>query len=327
MSRLTLLEYVRDQDGVWSLPPPLVERLREEFREVRFESPASQGDADRLLPEVDAVLGYAVRPHNFASAGKLGWVHLTAAGVGRALFPELVASDVVVTNSRGLHGTSMAEHAIGMMLAFARRLHLSRDAQREARWVDREIWDEIGQLAGGSLGLVGLGHVGSAIARRAKSLGMTVRAVTRTPRPDPAPADEVWPVERIGDLAAASDWLVGVAPSTPATHGLVSRAVLARMPAHAVFLNLGRGTLVDEGALVDHLERGAIAGAALDVFADEPLPVSSPLWRMPQVIVTPHVSGYGPRYWERAVEMFAVNLRARLEGRPLANVVDKREGY
>jgi len=327
MTRMTLLEYVRDEDGVWSLPRPLLERLASRFPEVRFESPERQADADRLLPEADAVLGWAVRPHNFASARRLGWIHLTAAGVGKALFPELVESAVVVTNSRGLHATSMAEHAIAMMLACARRLHVARDAQREGHWVDREMWDRIGQLEGGSLGLVGLGHVGSAIARRAKALGMTVRAVTRTPRADPAPADAVWPVERIGDLAAASDWLVGIVPATSATRGLVSRAVLARLPSHAVFVNLGRGALVDEPALIDALERGAIAGAALDVLADEPLPASSPLWRLPQVIVTPHVSGYGPRYWERAVEMFADHLRARLDGRPLANVVDKREGY
>ena len=327
MSRLTVLEYVRDEDGVWSIPRPLLERLQSEFPDVRFASPAGPAEADRLLPEADAVLGWAVRPHNLASARRLRWIHLTAAGVGRALFPELVASDVVVTNSRGLHATSMSEHALGLMLAFARRLHLARDAQREGRWIDHEVQGEVGQLEGGALGLVGLGRVGSAIAIRAKALGMTVRAVTRTPRADPAPADEVWPVERIGDLAAASDWLVGVAPATPATHGLVSRAVIARMPSHAVLLNLGRGALVDEPALVEALERGAIAGAALDVFADEPLPAASPLWRLPQVIVTPHVSGYGPRYWERAVAMFADNLRATLDGRPLANVVDKREGY
>jgi phosphoglycerate dehydrogenase-like enzyme len=137
----------------------------------------------------------------------------------------------------------------------------------------------------------------------------------------------VWEPGRIGELAAISDWFVAIAPATPATQGIVSRAVLARMPAHAVFLNLGRGALVDEPALIEALERGAIAGAALDVFADEPLSAASPLWRLPQVIVTPHVSGYGPRYWERAVEMFADNLRARLDGRPLRNVVDKQEGY
>ena len=330
MSRMTVLEFVRNEDGVWNLPRPLVEKIAERFPDVRFESPQRQADADLLIPEADVVLGWAVRPHNFASASRLGWIHLTAAGVGSALFPELVASEVVVTNSRGLHATSIAEHVLGMMLAFARKLHLARDAQHDARWIDRALWAEppdFRQLEGESLGLVGLGQIGRALARRAKAMGMVVQAVTRTPRIDPAPADAVWPVERLGDLAAASDWLVVAAPSTPATRGLVSRAVLERMPPHAVLLNVGRGALVDEPALIERLERGAIAGAGLDVFAEEPLPVESPLWRMPQVIVTPHVSGYGPRYWERALELFAANLRARLAGRPLANVVDKREGY
>jgi len=330
MARLTVLEFVRDEDSVWNLPQPLVARLAARFPDVRFESPPRQADADRLLPEAEVVLGWAARPHNFASARRLAWIHLTAAGVGRALFPELIASDVVLTNSRGLHATSMAEHAIGMMLGFARKLHLSRDAQNAARWIDRDLWagpPEFRQLEGATLGLIGLGHVGGAIARRAKAFGMTVRAVVRRPRTDPAPADEVWPVDRLGDLAAASDWLVAAAPATAATSGLVSRAVLERMPSHAVFLNLGRGALVDEAALIERLGRGAIAGAALDVFAEEPLAASSPLWRMPQVIVTPHVSGYGPCYWERALDLFAGNLERRLADRPLANVVDKREGY
>lgn len=330
MARLTVLEYVRDPDGVWNLPAECVRDLAARFPDVRFESPPDRAAADRLLPEAEVVLGWAVRPHNFASAKRLEWIHVTAAGVGAALFPELVASPVTFTNSRGLHATSMAEHALGMMLAVARKLHLARDAQREARWTDRAMWSEpppFRDLEGSSLGLLGLGQVGGAIARRARAFGMTVRAVTRTPRSDPAPAHEVWPAERLGDLAAASDWLVVVAPSTPATKAIVSRAVLERLPAHAVVLNLGRGALVDEPALVERLASGAIAGAALDVFAGEPLPAESPLWRMPQVIVTPHVSGYGPRYWERAMEMFAANLRARLDGRPLANLVDKREGY
>jgi phosphoglycerate dehydrogenase-like enzyme len=156
---------------------------------------------------------------------------------------------------------------------------------------------------------------------------MTVRAICRTPRADPAPAHEVWPGERLIELAAASDALVLAAPHTAATRGMVGRAVLGAMRRHAVLVNIGRGALVDEPALVEALERGTIAGAALDVFAEEPLPAASPLWRMPQVIATPHVSGLGPSYWERVVAVFSTHLRAYLEGRPLPNLVDKSEGY
>ncbi len=329
MARLRVLEFIRHEDGVWNLPPAQAEALGRDFPDVEFLSPARLEDADRLLPDVEIVLGWAVNRRNFASARRLRWIHSPAAGVGPVLFPALVASEVVVTNSRGLHADSMAEHTIGVLLAFARKLHLARDAQREARWTHEEMWDEppYRDVAGSAMGLVGLGAVGGAIAKRARALGMTVRAVCRTPRADPAPAHEVWPVERLVELAAASDVLVLAAPHTPATRGMIGRAVLAAMPRHALLVNIGRGALVDEPALIECLERGSIAGAALDVFAEEPLPAASPLWRMPQVIATPHVSGLGPRYWERVVEIFATHLRAYREGRPLPNLVRKSEGY
>ncbi len=330
MPKLRVLEFVRAADGAWELPEPERRALVRRFPEVRFDSPADAAGADRALPEADVVLGGAVRPHNFASAARLRWIHVTSAGVGPALFPELAASGVILTNARGLHAVSMAEHVLAAMLGFARRFHLARDAQREGRWSFETFAAEPGgvlELQGASLGLFGFGRVGAAIAERARALGLTVRAVSRRPRPDPSPAHELWPPERLGDLAAASDWFVIAAPLTAATRGAVGRAVLERLPAHAVLVNVGRGSLVDEAALTERLESGALAGAALDVFAEEPLPRSSRLWNLPQVILTPHVSGLGPRYWERAMEQFAENLRAFLDGRPLANVVDKREGY
>lgn len=330
MSRRRVLEFIRHPDGVWNLPPAHVEALAREFPEVEFVSPAGQEEADRALPDAEIVLGYAVNRGNFALARRLRWIHAPSAGVGPMLFPALVASDVVITNSRGLHADSMAEHTIGVLLAFARKLHLARDAQRESRWVHREMWSDtppFRDLAGAALGLVGLGAIGGAIATRARALGMTVRAITRTPRADPAPAHEVWSSDRLVGLAAASDALVLAAPHTPATRGMIGRAVLDAMPRHAVLVNLGRGALVDEPALIEALDRGRIAGAGLDVFAEEPLPASSPLWRMPQVIVTPHVSGLGPRYWERVAAVFAAHLRDYLAGRPLANLVHKHEGY
>lgn len=330
MSPLRVLEFVRYDDGVWNLPHAHIERLAAEFPTVRFDSPADRAENDRLLPEADIVLGWGVRRANFASAQRLKWVQLTAAGVGGVLFPEMVESPVVVTNARGLHATSMAEHALGVMLMLARKLHLARDAQTRGQWAQDQQWTQsppFGQLEGASLGLVGLGAVGSAIAARAKSLGMRVRAVRRHPAPDPAPADEQWGSERLHDLIRCSDWLVLAAPLTPETRGVIGRAELALMPRMSRLVNLGRGALVDEPALAEALAEGRIAGAALDVFQEEPLPEASPLWAMPQVIVTPHVSGFGPRFWERTCELFARNLHRWLEGEPLENVVDKRAGY
>ncbi|MGH7730361.1 MAG: NAD(P)-dependent oxidoreductase, partial [Candidatus Eiseniibacteriota bacterium] len=179
MAPLRVLEFVRYEDGVWNLPRVHVDALAEEFPSVCFDSPANRAEADRLLPEADIVLGWGVRRANFATARRLRWIQLTAAGVGGVLFPEMVESPVIVTNARGLHAISMAEHALGVMLMFARKLHLARDHQARRHWSQDEQWGEpppFGQLAGSTLGIVGLGAVGQALAERARAFGMSVLA-------------------------------------------------------------------------------------------------------------------------------------------------------
>lgn len=330
MPVLTVLEYVRDPEGVWTLPPDLLADLRRRFPDVAFVSPADRAAADAALPGADVVLGYAVRPHNFASAQRLRWIQITSAGVGHVLFPALAGSDVVLTNGSGLFSDAMAEHGLGLMLAFARRLHLARDLQREGRWGQTLLRDAppgFATLEGATLGIVGFGSIGAALARRARACSMRVIGLRRTPRTPPDPADAQWPVERLHELIGASDWLALTAPLTDATRGMIGAAELECMRPHAVLLNLGRGALVDEDALTAALAAGRIGGAGLDVFREEPLPASSPLWRMPEVILTPHVSGLGPGLWERAIDLFARNLSAFREGRPLENVVDKQAGY
>ena len=330
MERLTVLEYVRDPEGVWNLPPQLLADLRAGFPEATFHSPRDRSEVERVLPETDVVFGWAVRASNFALGARLKWIHVSAAGVAALLFPELIESEVMVTNGRGTHALAMAEHTLGVMLAFTRRLHLARDAQAAREGVQNRLWTEapsFGQLSGTTLGLVGLGSVGTAIAVRARALGVRVLAVRKHPALDPEPADAQWGIGQLDALVAASDWLVLAAPLTPETRGFMDAERLARMKPGAVLINLGRGSLVDEPALIEALREGRIAGAALDVFETEPLPHSSPLWSMPNVIATPHISGLGPRYWERSADLFARNLQAFRVGRPLENVVDKRAGY
>jgi len=283
-----------------------------------------------MLPEAEIVLGFAVRESNLAAASKLRWIHVTAAGVEGVLFPALVESPVVLTCSRGLHARSMAEHALATMLAFARQLHRSRDAQHERRWSQREHWEAapgFADLAGSTVAIVGFGAIGRAIGAGCRALGQQVLAVRRRPGGDPAPAHECFGPERLGDALERADWLVLCAPLTPATRGLIGAAQLARLKPGARLVNVGRGALVDEPALIEALRSGRVAGAALDVMATEPLPPESPLWTLPEVIVTPHVSGLGPRYWERALELFAANLERWLAGEPLLGRVDKAAGY
>jgi phosphoglycerate dehydrogenase-like enzyme len=330
MPDLCLLEYVRSHDGVWNLPPREVEALRARLPGIRIVSPADPAEVAAMLPEADIVLGFALRRDNFARASRLRWIHVSAAGVGPLLFPELVESDVLLSNGRGLHAVSMAEHALAVILGFYRKLHLARDAQARAEWTQDALWTglpEFRDLGGATLGLVGLGSVGRAIASRAHALGMRVIAVRRRPGANTEGVAEQWGESRLDDLLAASDVVVLAAPLTTATRSLIGSAQLARMRPHALLVNLGRGALVDEPALIAALERGALAGAALDVTLEEPLPAASPLWAMKQVILTPHISGLGPRYWERAMDMFVEHVEAFREGRPLPNLVNKREGY
>ena len=327
---LHVLESVRFANSVWNLPPSYVEDLRASFPEVRFSNPEHAADADAVLPEADIVVGWAVNEGNFAIAHRLRWVHATAAGVGSLMFPAMVASEVVITNSRGLHADAMGEHTLGVMLSFVRQLHRSRDAQRERRWAQDELWSsppQFGRLADSTMVLVGLGAVGGAIAVRARALGVHVIAIRRRPQPDPAPADEQWGIAELHRLLPRADWLVLAAPLTAESRHLIGERELAALEPSAVLVNVGRGHLVDEPALVRALESGRLAGAALDVMEEEPLPGTSPLWGMPNVLVTPHISGLAPDYWGRAMRMFADNLRRYLDGRPLLNVVDKRAGY
>ena len=330
MNPVRVLEWVRHPLEIWSLPRDLAAQLGHAVPGSEVWSPATREEAEALLPEAEVVLGFVVRPHNLERAKQLKWVHSTAASATHVLFPELVDSDVVVTNARGLHADAMAEHTLGVMLAFVRNLHRSRDDQHARRWSPETLWHAapgIGSLAGTTLGLIGMGKVGSAIASGARALGMHVISVRRHPRTPPEPAHEQWPVARLGELLETADWVVIAAPHTRETERMIGAPELARMKPGARLVNLGRGALVDQEALYVALRGGAIAGAALDVFDEEPLPPEHPFWTMKEVILTPHTSGLGPRYWERAVEQFTDNLRRYMAGQPLLNLVDKRAGY
>ena len=199
MSRVHVLEWVRFPHGVWNLPRELAHGLVQAVPDTEVWCPETREEAEKLLPQADVVLGFAVRPDNLATAGRLRWIHCTAASVTGVLFPALVASPIVVTNARGLHGDAMAEHALGLMLAFTRKLHHARDAQRAHDWTQVAQWTDppaFGSLADSTLGLVGFGAIGSALATRARALGMRVVALRKHPATDPAPAHEQWPVAR-----------------------------------------------------------------------------------------------------------------------------------
>jgi phosphoglycerate dehydrogenase-like enzyme len=259
----------------------------------------------------------------WAHAGDLKWVQSASAGVEDLLFPGLVESEVVVTNSRGVFDDAMAEYVLGLLLMFAKGLPGVLERQRRREWVSRDSE----RLAGKRLLVVGVGSIGRAIAKACKGLGMTVRGVGTTARSGDAVFGLVFGADDLAGACAWADVVVNVLPSTPTTGHLFDETVFAGMAPSARFVNVGRGSTVDQPALVRALEEGRLAGAALDVFEEEPLPSDSPLWSMPNVIVSPHMSADFAGWRETLVELFVENLQRYLTGRPLKNVVDKERGY
>jgi phosphoglycerate dehydrogenase-like enzyme len=316
--------------AAWTLPAPWIERLRHDFPQHEFVGVWTEPDVRQHLPAVDLAFTPYIFRDQVPSLTKLRWVQTSAAGVGSMLSPELIASPIVVTNARGIRARAIAEHVMGMTLALARRLPTAMRRQREHVWAVEELEQDcaIMTLSGRQVVVVGLGSIGQQIARLASAFGLHVSGVRqRTDQPPPVGVDVVVSPDRLTELLSSADIVVLAAPLTPATRGLINRSTLAACKRGAFLINIGRGKLIDDEAVVSALEEGTLGGAALDVFTNEPLPPDSPYWDLPTVIVTPHVSGAMEDYWTPLVTLFADNLRRFEHGQPLINVVDKQIGY
>lgn len=327
---LRVLVGVFDPDSVWTIPPRYIDDLRARFPDVTFTAAWTIPEVVDRIADVDVAFSPFVTPAALARAPRLEWVHSSAAGVGGLLTPEMIASDVIVTNTRGAHAVAMAEHVIMMMLAMRRQLPAAVRAQAERRWAQREIYEgaPVFIVRGRRMGLVGLGAIGSEVARLAAAIGMRVSAVRkRVGAPAPDGLDRVYPPERLDALLAESDVVVLCPPLTRETRGLIGARELRAMKRTALLINVGRGKLIDEAALVEALRGGTIAGAGLDVVAKEPLDPASPLWTLDNVLITPHVSTARHDFWEAVIDLFAENLKRYRAGEPLINVVDKAAGY
>lgn len=287
----------------------------------------SERELAEALPGSDVV--FAWRPRSgllqpvWANATDVRWIQSASAGVDGLLFPELVESHVVVTNSRGVFDVAIAEYVLGLILMFAKGLPGVLERQRRKQWMHHDTET----LTGKRVLVAGVGSIGRAVGRVCGELGMVVRGVGSTARG----RDEVFRVvfgpDELADACSWADYVVNVLPGTEQTRHLFDGKVFAAMRPSARFVNVGRGSTVDEAALVHALREGALGGAALDVFEDEPLPDDSPLWNLPNVIVSPHMSGDFAGWREALVELFVENLERYVTGRPLKNVVDKERGY
>ncbi len=286
---------------------------------------------EKELGDAEVFFTFSLRAEQFKLATNLRWIHAPTAAVHQFLFPEFVDSDVVLTNAREVHGPVVAEHAIALIFALARKIPQAVRLQEKRSWGQEEIWS-VGprprEIADATLGLIGLGSIGRTVARLATALGMHVIAVREHPQEEkPEGVAEVFSTGQLDHMLTQSDFVVMAAPLTPATRGLMNANRFAAMKPDAYLINVGRGPQVDEAALADALRGHRIAGAALDVFEQEPLPPESPLWKLDNLLITPHTAGLTEKLWHRHYDLFSANLRRYLVGEPLLFPVDKQKGY
>ena len=320
-----------------------LERIRQAFTNGVVVNASTETDAAEEIADADAFFG-KMTPLLLSQAKQLKWVQSPTASLEHFVFPELVAHPCQLSNMRGLFSDVIADHVFGYILCFARNLHTYIRQQQTGQWQPVGGEETRAGFAAGpghvtaidqshmhlsdcTIGIVGVGAIGAEIARRASAFGMKILGVDPVQKSVEHVLPEIWPPERLDDLLKQSDFVVIAAPHTPSTEKLFREPQFAKMKSTAVLVNIGRGVIVDLDDLTTALETKQIGGAALDVCEVEPLPSEHPLWRMPNVIITPHVAAASVHVPKRHLETLLENLRRFAAGEPLMNVVDKAQWF
>ena len=328
---MKLLIVVQHRLDLWNVPEWFGQRLSQEFPKLQITQRNSYEGVEEDLRDAEVLFTLSLRPEQFAAASKLRWIQAPSAAVHQLLFPELVKSEVIVTNSREVHGPVVAEHVMALIFALAKKIPQAVMLQEKRTWGQEAIWKQGAhprEIAGATLGLIGVGSIGRRVAQMASALGMRVLAVREhVEKGKPDGVQAVFAPSQLDDMLRQSDYVVLAAPLIAATQGLINAERLAVMKPEARLINVGRGPQVDAAALVTALSTRHIAGAALDVFEREPLPPESPLWNADNLLITPHTAGLTDKLWHRHYELFSDNLRRYLARQPLQFVVDKQKGY
>ncbi len=328
---MKLLIVVQHRLALWNVPAWFGEKLAQEFPSAQVVQRNNYEGIEEHLRVTEVMFTLSLRPEQFALAHQLRWIHSPSAAVHQFLFPELVNSDVVLTNSREVHGPVVAEHVIALIFALAKKIPQSALLQQKRLWGQDAIVNEgprLREIAEATLGLIGVGSIGARVAKMASAVGMRVIAVREhVEKGKPEGVDAVFAPSQLHELLGHSDYVVMAAPLLAATEKLINAERLSRMKPDAYLINVGRGAQVDEAALASALRNRQIAGAALDVFECEPLPADSPLWNAPNLLITPHTAGLTEKLWYRHYELFSGNLHRYLARQPLQYVVDKHKGY
>lgn len=297
--------------GYWSDVEDFRAAIEARVPEVDLRVARTPAETRELVGEADALLATYVSTDLLEDAPNLRWIQALSSGVDFLDLEAIEAHGVALTNAAGVHAEPIAEQVLGSLLTFERGIHTGIQQQQEGVWQRYSG----GEIRGKTLGVVGLGAIGSRAAEYAQAFGMTVVGTKRDPDTAPETVDEVYSPDGLFEVLGRSDYVLLSCPLTPETRGLVGREELGTMKGDAVLVNVARGEVVDEEALIYALQQGGIRGAALDVFEEEPLPPESPLWDLPNVVVTPHMAGSTPHKFERIAEIFAANYEAVADGR------------
>jgi phosphoglycerate dehydrogenase-like enzyme len=326
-----LLIATQSRLDLWVAPDWFAENLGKEFPHLDVVRITNYEGVDGVLADAQIVFTQSLSAEQFVAARQLRWIHSPAAAVHQFMFPELVASDVILTNAREVHGIGVAEHVMALIFAIAKRIPESVRFQEKHVWGQEILWNGRAcplDIARATIGVVGFGSIGSNVTKYAKAMGMKVIVVRERPgKSRPEFVDEELASSKLDEMLARADYVVLSPPLTPETRGMIGLEQFAKMKSSAYLINVGRGPLIDEAALVAALRDHKIAGAALDVFDQEPLPADSALWDLENLLITPHTAGMAGNLWQRHYALFSENVRRFLKGEPLLGLVDKRRGY
>jgi phosphoglycerate dehydrogenase-like enzyme len=306
--------------------PPHLAQIKKLVPQAKLVISKNPHEIEEVVEEVEVMAGW-LPPGLVVQTPNLRWFQQWWAGADwLAAYPAAVEKDFVLTNASGVHAVCISEHIFALLLSFARSLPSAYQAQHERTWQPPENQVTF-ELAGKTILLIGLGAIGSRTAHLAQAFGLRVLGVRRNPLVEVWGVDKIVGPDQLSEVLPEADFVVNALPHTPATHHLLGKQALEQLKPGAYFINISRGKVVDEAALIELLNSGKIAGAGLDVFEEEPLSPDSPLWNMPNVLVTSHYAGSSSRYYERAMAIFLDNLRRYVSGETLRNVVNKRLGY
>ncbi len=313
---LTLI-HTPAKHSLWRFPKEKAENLKRKFPQLEIHLNYEEKIVSSLLEKCEIMVAWRIKPEEFQQAKNLKWIHSPFTGIGNFLFPEFIESNVLLTNSKGINSLPVIEHILSLMFAFSRCLFLSWKYQKEKIWAQELIWNQRPlprELSGSTLGIIGLGEIGKGLAERAKKLGMKVLGIKKNIDTKLPSVDLVLPISQLDFLLGNSDYIVLSLPRTKETEGLMDYERFKKMKKDAVFINISRGKTVKEKDLIRALKEKLILGAGLDVFEEEPLPQDSELYTLPNVIITPHIGGVTPRFWDNVYQLLCDNIGRFLKG-------------